>query len=170
MLYDQVKSGDAVLPDGFHHEDLAEFLKIYGLSFFAMGSPEDWDDKSCFRVSSPDGHGYSINFTKVTEWLAAKTLRGAPERGGYVLNSQGVYYSFKNIATSLHEVRTDVILVDSKGAYFTIPLQIFEGYTEIQGKIYPRYREVRAGGHTPLEISDAPAIPANYPIVERVTA
>jgi len=56
--------------DNLEIEDFESFCKAYGVEFFRIGCPKDWNDKSVFRVATIEypQRGITVPVSKVCEW------------------------------------------------------------------------------------------------------
>jgi len=153
-LYDVHREGPAELADPFlTHQMVKDFCEAADVHFLAVGHPEDWDDKSVFRVgtNTVPASGHTIPFTMVREWYNALQLMG--DKG----TSGEVYYHYKtgNRYTTLFEAidtetgGTVVIYENDEGDRFARPKKVFFSVVRVDGAFAPRFMAASAKDNAP---------------------
>lgn len=144
MLYDQHRGAPAMIPcEGLSADDVLAFCKSANIEFFAVGTPDNWNDKDVFRAGTIEypAKGCTVPFQKVLEWKAA--IQAIGER----VIQNGRYISHTGeVCTTMGEAIDDaskqpvLIYQAVNGQLHTCAMTEFFNVINDHGKLVPRFK------------------------------
>lgn len=149
MLYDKQRSAPVVIPcEGLTADELATFCKEMEIEFFAVGTPDNWDDKEVFRAGTIEypARGCNVRFSKVLEWKDAVSAIGLRvAEGGQYRHYKGGIYTTVCEATDEASKQRVVVYRDQDGRVWTRPYANFFNVANDSGKLVARFSYMPAG-------------------------
>lgn len=146
MLYDKHRGAPAIIPcEGLSDDDVSDFCQNASIEFFAIGTPDNWNDTTVFRAATMEypARGCTVTFAKVLEWKNAMDAMG--ER----VTQQGRYRSHTGeVCTTLGEAiddtskQTMIVYQTNEGHLRTCPTADFFKVVHDNGKLVPRFAHI----------------------------